>query len=59
MRMADGKYPDELKSVGFTDDEIKQPISWQQYCEKRYHKNFSKSLNKITKDEIITNKKDA
>jgi hypothetical protein len=53
-----GNTPDELKSVGFTDDEIKQPISWQQYYEKRYHKEFSKPLNKIIKLEIITNKKD-
>jgi hypothetical protein len=50
--------PDELKSVGFTDNEIKQPISWQQYYEKRYQKKFLKPLNKITKVEIITNKKE-
>ncbi len=50
--------PDELKSVGFTDEEIKQSISWQQYYEKRYQKKFFKPFNKIKSVEIVTNKKE-
>ena len=50
--------PDEFKSVGFTDKEIKQPISWQQYSEKRHNKKITKLFNNISVVEFITNAKE-
>lgn len=50
--------PDEFKSVGFTDEEIKQPISWQQYSEKRRHKLNTKPFDHISEVELVTNAKE-
>jgi hypothetical protein len=39
--------PEELKSVGFSDKEIKSKITWQQYAEKRNKKLFTKCFGHI------------
>lgn len=39
--------PEELKSVGFSDEELKNKITWQQYAEKRNKKPFTKSFGYI------------
>jgi hypothetical protein len=39
--------PEELKSVGFSDQEIQGEINWQQYAEKRNKKIFTKSFDHI------------
>ncbi len=49
---------DELKSAGFTDDEMKKPILWHDYTEKRMKMKYTKSFNRIVAVEIITNKKE-
>ncbi len=48
--------PDILKETGFTDEEIKKPISWQEYIEKESKRKFTKAFNSITSVELITNK---
>lgn len=48
--------PGILKAAGFSDEEIKKPISWQEYVEKKYKTNFTKAFNRITSVELITNK---
>ena len=50
--------PDMLKSAGFTDDEIKKPILWHDFTEKKMKMKTTKSLNRIIAVEIITNKKE-
>ena len=50
--------PDELKSVGFTSEEIARPISWQEFNEKKYKRKFSKAFNRISSVYLITNKKE-
>jgi hypothetical protein len=49
---------DELKSAGFTDEEMKKPILWNDYTEKRMKMKNTKSFNRIIAVEIITNKKE-
>jgi hypothetical protein len=49
---------DELKSAGFTGDEMKKPILWHDYLEKRTKAKNTKSFNRIVAVEIITNKKE-
>lgn len=39
--------PEELKSVGFSDEEIKGKLTWQQYAEKRNKKPFTKCFDHI------------
>jgi hypothetical protein len=50
--------PDMLKSAGFTDDEMKKPILWHQFIEKKMKIKTTKSLNRIVAVELITNKKE-
>jgi len=50
--------PEMLKSVGFTDDEIKKPLFWHEFREKKIKMKITKSLNRIIAVEIITNKKE-
>jgi hypothetical protein len=50
--------PDVLKSAGFTDDEMKKPILWHDFMEKRMKRKSTKSFNRIVAVEIITNKKE-
>jgi Family of unknown function (DUF5829) len=50
--------PDMLKARGFTEEEIKKPISWGEFVEKRSKTKFTKAFNRITSVEIITNKKE-
>ena len=47
--------PDHLKSVGFTDEEIRRPISWEEYSEKISGKKFTKAFMRITAVNILTN----
>lgn len=49
---------DELKSAGFTDNEMKKPILWHDYIEKRMKMKNTKSFNRIVAVEIITNKRE-
>ena len=48
--------PEILKATGFTDEEIKNPISWQDFYEKKSKIKFTKEFNSITSVTIITNK---
>ena len=48
--------PEELKATGFSEIEIKAPITWQAYAEKRAKKAFTKSFNRITAVELSINK---
>jgi hypothetical protein len=50
--------PDMLKARGFTEEEIKKPISWGEFVEKKSKTKFTKAFNRITSVEIITNKKE-
>ncbi len=50
--------PDILKETGFADEEIKKPISWQEYREKQSKTKFTKAFSSITSVELITNKYD-
>ena len=49
---------DELKSAGFTDDEMKKPILWHDFTEKKMKMKNTKSFNRIVAVEIITNKRE-
>jgi Family of unknown function (DUF5829) len=49
---------DELKSVGFSDNDMKKPILWHDYMEKRMKMKNAKSFNRIIAVEITTNKKE-
>jgi hypothetical protein len=46
---------EELKSAGFTDNEMKKPILWHDYIEKEMKRKNTKSFNRIVAVEIITN----
>ncbi len=50
--------PDMLKARGFTEEEIKKPISWGEFVEKKSKTKFTKAFNRITSVIIITNKKE-
>jgi hypothetical protein len=50
--------PDMLKSAGFTIDEMKKPILWHDFIEKKVKMKNTKSFNRIISVEIITNKKE-
>jgi hypothetical protein len=50
--------PDMLKSAGFTEDEMKKPILWHDFIEKKMKMKTTKSFNRIVAVEIITNKKE-
>jgi len=50
--------PDILKSAGFTDDEMKKPILWHEFIEKKMKMRNTKFFNRIIGVEIITNKKE-
>jgi hypothetical protein len=39
--------PEELRSIGFSDQEIRNEINWQQYAEKRNKKVFTKCFDHI------------
>jgi hypothetical protein len=39
--------PEELKSVGFTAEESKKEIRWEEYMSKKQKKEFTKSFNRI------------
>ncbi len=47
--------PEELKSVGFTDSDIKQPILWHDYSAKRAKTKNTKSFVRVVEVEIVTN----
>lgn len=47
-----------LKSMGFTDDEMKKPIPWHEMNERKMKMKNTKSFNRIIAVEIITNKKE-
>ena len=50
--------PDMLKTTGFTNEEMKKPILWHEFIEKKMKMKNTKSFNRITAVEIITNKKE-
>ena len=50
--------PDNLKEKGFTEEEIKKPITFGEYYEKYNKRKFTKSFCRITEIEIITNRKE-
>lgn len=50
--------PDLLRARGFTEEEIKKPISWGEFVEKKSKTKFTKAFNRITSVEILTNKKE-
>src|SRR5262249_52947040 len=50
--------PEDLKGTGFTDEEIKQPISWPTYIEKLSGKKFTKAFDRIIEVDLISGGKE-
>ena len=50
--------PNELKDVGFTDEQIEGPISWKQYVEKLRKKQFTKAFNRINSITLSVSRRD-
>lgn len=50
--------PEDLRAIGFTDEEIKGPIGWATYMEKISGKKFSKAFTRITSIDVVADGKE-
>lgn len=49
---------EELKATGFSDEELKNKIKWEEYSAKRSKKEFTKSFDRINAIELSVNSKE-
>jgi hypothetical protein len=49
--------PDELKSIGFSTEEVKNEIKWEDYAARKSGKVFNKSFNQIKRIHLLLNTK--
>jgi hypothetical protein len=50
--------PEELKRAGFSEEEIIQPITWQDYVGRLNHATFTKSFERISSIELSISKEE-
>ncbi|MEP7318909.1 MAG: DUF5829 family protein [Panacibacter sp.] len=50
--------PELLKEIGFSDEELKSKITWQDYIEKQSKKKSDQSFNRISSVELSVNKEE-